>query len=207
MNDLLPLLLKIDNGVVTQLMVSYFQAALNQDKHDHVFEFFSEAFETLDLDNLYTARLLFLRSICETTVGMNLFLDVFYKYDKDIQERFLYQIKMNLESIISLSMYGDFKHEWEIEQYKSIENPYTVTALISCLHCRAKYPNQTGLLSLLGIEDILGASSMPETQNIIDIEFHCKKCGSNIGSYPELFDLLDMYYLIDRTLRQIVDLL
>jgi hypothetical protein len=151
-NESLPLLLKIDSGILTKFMVDFFVRALKEHKRELVFDFFENAFDSLNEEDLYAAKFYFLRSANRSSYGNKLFLDTLSCYDKKKQELVLFQIKVDLECAIGIFMNGEFKQDWEVKRYHNIENPYTATTLMSCGKCGTQYVDQIELLAFLGIK-------------------------------------------------------
>jgi hypothetical protein len=202
-SELLPLLSKLDSGILTKFMVDFFTRALEEHKRELVLDFFENTFDSLNEDDLYDARFYFLR-LATRTEGTKLLLDTLYSYDKKKQELVLFQIKMDLECVIGTFMNGEFKQDWEVKRYHNVENPYIATSLMLCEECGTQYVDQIEILSFLGIR---GSDKITQKNQHTNMEdFKCRKCGSRLAHNLDFFSLLDRYYLLDEQFRYLVEL-
>lgn len=203
-NELLHLLLKLDSGILTKLMIDFFIHALREHKREMVVDFFENTFDRLNEEKLYKARFYFLRLATRSPAGDKLFLDTLSSYDKKKQELVLFQIKMDLECAIEIFMNGEFKQDWEVKRYRNIENPYIGTTLMSCGECGTRYVDQIEILSFLGIK---GSDKITQKNQYTNLGgFSCSKCGSKSAHHLDFFSLLDDYYLLDEEFRYLAEL-
>jgi hypothetical protein len=204
-NELLPLISKTDNGIMTKLIIDYYSEALKQHEYDLIFEFFENIFDRFNSNKMYYLHLTFLKLVSKTETSCRIFQEILNNYDKKNKEAILFRIKMILECAIGFSMYGHFKAEWELVHYRNIANPYIVTVLISCDKCGTKSATAFNILAFLGVEtdDVLQNNSLESGQAFKD--FKCRRCESRSACIYDFFNLLDSYYLVDNELRYVCE--
>lgn len=202
-SELLPLLLKLDSGILTKFMVDFFTRGLEEHKRELVLDFFENTFDSINEDDLYDARFYFLR-LATRTEGTKLLLDTLFSYDKKKQELVLFQIKMDLECAIGTFMNGEFKQDWEVKRCRNIENPYIATSVMLCDECGSQHVDQINILSFLGIKGSEKITQKNQHTNMED--FKCRNCGSRLAHNLDIFSLLDRYYLLDEEFRYLAEL-
>lgn len=193
-HDFFDLLLRLDSGLSTRLMVDYFKLSMKENEHEIVINFFENIIHYINPSHFYELKLWFLRLISINNDSI-IFKKVLDTYDKKTRELVLFQIKMDIECSIGLFIHGKFKHDWEIRRYKNIENPYIITSIGRCLECNTDIAETVNLLEFIDIEG-----------NSCDTLLTCNKCSSNKIFDLTFFDLFDRYYTLKNTIETVYDI-